>query len=538
MICSQCGHAPPEQLETLPEATLTRITELLASNVAPHGTEKAELSELMSRTQAYDIALDTRIAELHASLEDLLAQKTQTKQRLLDIQTILHPKRYIPPEILADIFDHAVSDAADTPLDTVGNGTFADSLKMSAPHWVVSHVCSHWRRTALTTPRIWRFVHVSFDLHPTNLSTRMFLDYFLRLSGQHTLHVMAHSRNVHVELAILLLSSHRWRTAAVSFQSSVYRSWNAAHLTFTALTKLHVHIQLPMHIPLSEGTGSSRYPCVLIRCPQLRVLSTDTPAAFIVLFALSYAEAPIAVFEQPDCLDVDLRPMRSVSHVAPAMIITQRSLHSAQFHLTNEVSMSFYDKWGYNDIREYPNMRVLRLSGTHKGRAHFFSKFTFPRLEVLSFDDVVKGFDDGDVLSFPAPLISPTGQDLKTLKVSLDADPCERRKLIAFLRTTPVLCHLELTFRALLDIDLTIKSILVDEQGLIPALSRLIIVGKQGVDISLDFVQSITQRRFSAGKTARLDEVVVDYVVYVDEHVEAAFNALLSDGLTGTLKGR
>ncbi|KAF9033461.1 hypothetical protein BDZ89DRAFT_1062920 [Hymenopellis radicata] len=522
MICPQCGHAPPEQLETLPDATLTRIKELLASNVAPHGTEKAQFSELMSRTQAYDIALDTRIAELHASLEDLLAQKTQTEQRLLDVQTILHPKRYVPQRFL----------------QTSSTTLFADSLSMSAPHWVVSHVSSHWRRTALTTPRIWRFVHVSFDRHPTNLSTTMFLNYLLRLSGEHTLHVMAHmaySSAAHVGLAILLLSSHRWRTAAVSFEPSVYRSWNAAHLTFTALTRLHVHIQLPYTRQdlSSESTGVS----VRIRCPQLRALSTDTPAAFVVLFALRYAEAPIAVFEQPDCLDIGFRPTRSVSHVAPAMIIKLPSLHSAQFHLTKGVSMSFYNKWGYNGIREYPNMRVLRLSGTHKGRAHFFSKFTFPRLEVLSFDDVVKGFDVGDTLSFPAPLISPTGQDLKTLKVSLDADPCERRKLIAFLRTTPVLCHLELTFRAHLDIDLTIKSILVDEQGLIPTLSRLIIVGKQGVDISLDFVQSISQRRFGhADKMARLDEVVVDYVVYLDEHVEAAFNALLSDGMTGTLK--
>ncbi|KAF8883374.1 hypothetical protein CPB85DRAFT_1233264, partial [Mucidula mucida] len=79
-------------------------------------------------------------------------------QRLLDLQNILHPKRYIPPEILADIFYHAVSDAFETPLDIVRDGRFTDSLSMSAPHWVVSRVSSHWRRTALTTPRIWRFV--------------------------------------------------------------------------------------------------------------------------------------------------------------------------------------------------------------------------------------------------------------------------------------------------------------------------------------------------------------------------------------------
>ncbi|KAF9024618.1 hypothetical protein BDZ89DRAFT_114669 [Hymenopellis radicata] len=531
MTCSQCGHAPPEQLETLPEATLTRIKELLASNVAPHGAEKAQLSELLLRTQTYDIALDTRIAELHASLEDLLAQKTQTKQRLLDVQTILHPKRYIPPEILADIFDHAVSDAADTPLDSVRDGRFADSLSMSAPHWVVSHVSSHWRRTALTTPRIWRFVHVSFDRHPKNLSTPIFLNQYLSRSENHTLNVLAHGTSDHPALTVLLLSSTRWCTAALSFEYQVYRSWNAAQLILSALTRLHVHVQLP-DIDLARDLLHSLVKCglIIITCPQLRSFSSDTPGAFVMLFNL-YAAGPIEIFEQTGCLDIDLQGQSGISFVAPAMIIAKPSLISARFHLTRAVPPQMYSS-RYKAVRDdYPNIRVLKLSGTQIGQTDFFSRFTFPRLQELSFDDVVDGCEDDEILFFPSPMIHPTGQDLKKLQVSLQ-NAADTDKLIAFLRTTPKLCHLELTLRTRLDISFTMKSILVDEQDLIPALTRLIIVAKEGADISHDFVESVKHRRSGEDKMAWLDEVVVDYVVSVDEHVEAAFNVLLSDGLT------
>ncbi len=371
----------------------------------------------------------------------------------------------------------------------------------------------------------------------------MLLDHFLRLSAEHPLQVMAHTDPTHVigysndirahaQVLVLLLSSYRWQTAAVSFPSSIYRSWNVADITFTTLTRLHFNVHLP-RMAVSDLQLGGKF-LARIRCAQLRIVSSDTPAAFVTLFSLPYLEAPVTVFEQSVCLDVDLLPC-SDSIVAPNMILNYPLLHSAQFHLTKELPM-FYERRQFNDVREYPNLRILKLSGTHTGRAHFFSKFIFPRLEELSFDDNVKGFGVNDHLSFPEPLNSPTGQELKTLKVSLDADPCERRKLIAFLRTTPAMRHLELTFRARFDIDLTIKSILVEEQGLIPGLSRLRIIGKGGVEISLDFVQSISHRRLGTHVVARLDEVVVDYVVYIDERVKAAFNALLSGGLTGTLK--
>ncbi|KAF9048275.1 hypothetical protein BDZ89DRAFT_1057855 [Hymenopellis radicata] len=534
MICSQCGHASPEQLEILPKTTLTRIKELLASNVAPHGTENTQLSELMSRTQSYATTLDMHIADLRASLEDMLAQKVQIEQRLLEVKTILHPIRSFPPEILAEIFDDVVSAAADAPLDSVRHGNFVDSLYMNAPHWVISHVSSHWRRAALTTPRIWRFVHLSFDRHPKNLSTPIFLNRFLSRSGNHTLDVLAHGTSDHPALTVLLLSSTRWRTAAVSFEYQVYRSWNAAQLIFSALTRLHFHVQLPDIVLARQVLRSlARRDIIIITCPQLRSFSSDTPGAFVLLFNL-HAEAPIEIFEQTGCLDVDLF-QHGISFVAPAIIIAKPSLISARFHLTRPVPPQLYSG-RYKPVRDdYPNIRVLKLSGTQIGQTDFFSRFTFPHLQELSFDDVVAGCEDDEILFFPSPMIHPTGQDLKKLQVSLQ-NATDTDNLIAFLRTTPKLCHLELTLRTRFDISFTMKSILMDEQDLIPALTRLIIVAKEGADIAQDFVDSVKHRRSGEDKMARLDEVVVDYVVSIDEHVEAAFNALLSDGLTGTLK--
>ncbi|KAF9033457.1 hypothetical protein BDZ89DRAFT_947782, partial [Hymenopellis radicata] len=116
----------------------------------------------MSRTQTYATSLDTRIADLRATLEDLLDQKVTTEQRLRDLKVALHPIRTVPPEILAEIFDEAVSDTALVPLEKVRDGSFSNSVDSNSQSCVVSQVSSAWRRTALRTQRLWRFVHVSF----------------------------------------------------------------------------------------------------------------------------------------------------------------------------------------------------------------------------------------------------------------------------------------------------------------------------------------------------------------------------------------
>ncbi|KAF9033446.1 hypothetical protein BDZ89DRAFT_1062906 [Hymenopellis radicata] len=535
MICSQCGTTSDtpllkEQLEPRSETTSKRIQDLLASNVAPLGSERESLSDLMSRTQTYATSLDMRIADLRATLEDFLDQKATTERRLHDLKVTLHPIRTVPPEILAEIFDEAVSDTALVPLEKVRDGSFANSVDNSSQSCVVSQVSSAWRRTALKTQRLWRFVHVSFDRFPRNLSTSLFLNHFLTRSAEHTLHVMLHATVDHPALTVLLMTSSRWKTAAISFPPPIYRSWNAPTLSFRSLERLHLHLQLNRLHTVRDIKGGHRR--VHMDTPQLRSFSSDTAAAVPLVIQPAYSR--LERFEQTGALDEQaLSGMKGVSFVAPMIMVLTPLMTSALFHVSQAVPDIIYSavvKYTIHDA--YPRLRALRLCGTRTGYSHFFSKFNLPCLELLSFEDR----ESGSHPAFPSPLIAPTGQQLEQLTVPIH-NANDTDSLVALLRTTPKLCRLELRTRTRFDISHTIQAVLVDEKDLIPELTNLVLssMDPDGMAVAGVFVEAIKHRRSGEGQVAKLQEVLVNYATDVDADVVAAFNDLLSDGLRGAL---
>ncbi|KZV89118.1 hypothetical protein EXIGLDRAFT_721993 [Exidia glandulosa HHB12029] len=86
---------------------------------------------------------------------------TNPAYRLL--QTIIHPIRSIPPNILALIFQRAVDDAAGT----------ASTAYDRAIAWRLAAVSASWRRVALRTHVIWRLV--TLDLSKLTLDYRAWL---------------------------------------------------------------------------------------------------------------------------------------------------------------------------------------------------------------------------------------------------------------------------------------------------------------------------------------------------------------------------
>ncbi|KAF9033458.1 hypothetical protein BDZ89DRAFT_1130973 [Hymenopellis radicata] len=351
MICSQCAtklRTPvTNELESLPEATSKRIKDLLASNVAPPERERESLSDLMSRTQNYATSLETRIAELRATLEHLLYEKSTTEQRLRDLKTALHPIRVVPPEIFAQIFDEAVSDAALIPLEKVREGKSANSID-SSQSCVVSQVSSVWRRTALKTQRLWRFVHVSFDRYPRNLSTSIFLNRFLTRSAEHMLHVMLHATVEHPAMTVLLMTSSRWKTAAVSLPPSLYHSWDAPDLAFHSLTRCHMHVQVDglqnwLEVPLQNANDTNSLVALLRTTPRLGQLVLRARTCFDI----SHTIHSVLVDEKdllPDLADLAITSMDPDGvEVSDAFVeaIQHRRSGAAQVVKLQEVSVDF-----------------------------------------------------------------------------------------------------------------------------------------------------------------------------------------------------
>jgi hypothetical protein len=80
-----------------------------------------------------------------------LAALTQEREEILceidNANTVLHPIRKCPPEILRRVFIEALPD--------ISNKRKFDSLQPTWVAWTISRVCSQWRRVAVSYPALW-----------------------------------------------------------------------------------------------------------------------------------------------------------------------------------------------------------------------------------------------------------------------------------------------------------------------------------------------------------------------------------------------
>ncbi|KAJ7633096.1 hypothetical protein FB45DRAFT_1027202 [Roridomyces roridus] len=113
----------------------------------------------------------------------------------------------LPPEILCAIFLASIA-----PLDGI-NAYFP---------WILTHVCRHWRQSALAFPKLWAFI----DLEQTQnneepgSTAQDFLETYLARSGQHPLtfrlaYSEEHTIHMHPFLHALLAHSKRWEDVRI-----------------------------------------------------------------------------------------------------------------------------------------------------------------------------------------------------------------------------------------------------------------------------------------------------------------------------------
>ena len=101
-------------------------------------------------------------------IEHEIAQQVEIKRRigedLIRLGVVLTPHRHIhlPIEILSSIFT----------LLALGYGPMAFPLpeENARPQLVISHVCSHWRKVALRTPKLWSNTHFMYQSNGSRLA--------------------------------------------------------------------------------------------------------------------------------------------------------------------------------------------------------------------------------------------------------------------------------------------------------------------------------------------------------------------------------
>ncbi|KAJ7147653.1 hypothetical protein C8R43DRAFT_1195437 [Mycena crocata] len=111
---------------------------LLNSNEPPETSELTPIRALAAKTGAHLGSLEKEISFL------------------LQNNTIISRLRKMPPEVLAEIFSWTLPSAG----DALESGVLLDWKQ--AP-WVLTPICTRWRRIALSTPSLWSLVVIDFQ---------------------------------------------------------------------------------------------------------------------------------------------------------------------------------------------------------------------------------------------------------------------------------------------------------------------------------------------------------------------------------------
>jgi len=179
---------------------------LLKTNDPP-----SNISLLVSSRNAvssYASTLSSQITSLKSELSLLSQKHTEACSYVQNYNTILHPIRRLPPEVLAEIF---ISTSAD----------LTNPLCMKEPPWILAQVCHRWRSIALSLPKLYSSLALRLDLRATEASSAKavsILAEYLARSGSYPLTICVFSDFTpnHPLLSLLYSYSHRWKKAFLS----------------------------------------------------------------------------------------------------------------------------------------------------------------------------------------------------------------------------------------------------------------------------------------------------------------------------------
>ncbi|KAF9460167.1 hypothetical protein BDZ94DRAFT_1170168, partial [Collybia nuda] len=80
--------------------------------------------------------VEDEILRVQLVVDNLLSQLETKKVKILTLKGMVSPIKHLPNELISVIFEEYAVSLLDPP-------------------WILGHICSRWRRVALTTPKLW-----------------------------------------------------------------------------------------------------------------------------------------------------------------------------------------------------------------------------------------------------------------------------------------------------------------------------------------------------------------------------------------------
>ncbi|KAJ7330531.1 hypothetical protein DFH08DRAFT_669428, partial [Mycena albidolilacea] len=117
----------------------------LNSNEPPKDSEDVFIRSVVLDAEASLADLDAEISKIEGRRKQLEEERASLSNYIARHRAILSPIRYIPPELLGQIFS--------LTLPSIAEGW--DREYMADSPWVLSHTCSRWRAISLSLPQLW-----------------------------------------------------------------------------------------------------------------------------------------------------------------------------------------------------------------------------------------------------------------------------------------------------------------------------------------------------------------------------------------------
>ncbi|KAJ7592009.1 hypothetical protein C8J56DRAFT_1162523 [Mycena floridula] len=456
LLCPQCGHNI-QRLIDVPDHLRTgtsRLDELSKSNEIPSSFELASLTQTASESRHMEELLTNVISEVGLLLQNLMQVRKTVAELASKRKLILHPMRYLPRDILLEIFAFSALFDDNTLTKSFNNNLNVEPLNSldgrQAP-WTLSQVSSRWREESLSFPRMWSSVgvHLTPERRFTPWRSHIALSSQLQRAASHpltvaitcTLDQATFAEKAESIMQLLVSSSPRWKSLYFRANRGDVLARVQGFLPFLSILYLSTLRKPPV----------GHAPFIFQKCPQLHTIFTYAP--FIEFFQLPGRQ--IKEWRAPDRVGYAPRP---------AYVL--RALKALPFIERCELVCRLEDNPPvFRTPLLHPSLRHVSIRGT--GMPQLLSQIALPCLESL---DVEEETDIAVLIAF----LQRSNSSLKYFSshtASLTVNEC-----VLLLKAMPLLETLSLQCPILYTADF-FQKLRDEEPRIAPALQTLILRG-------------------------------------------------------------
>ena len=394
------------------------LRHLLKSNEAPSNSEVITIHALITDTEARIEELHRRFPVRDCASKVIESQVSQLLKIIEAHRALLSPVRYLPSEILEEIFLHYANNL--NPRSAIYN-----TVTIARMPWRLGHVSHRWREVALSLPSLWDNLPKIDIPQPTRgRSYVRALICLIRRSG------ISPTLKLHIH-AVVRASVRLGKVQKSLIKEIILRS--------ERIEQLRIYINASAML-LFQGLKG--------RLPNLRILSLSSPCdSNFNIFEIAPALRQVTVEESWVYFSHGrvLLPWSQITHFEDEsrrnvqfQIVPLSSLHSLTYLDIHKCMRCYDGPFPYRPIT-LPNLRTLMLDDCDcENLDLFFESLTIPAVEF------VKMHCCAPLIPHLVSMFSGSRGPSRLQKLTFRTIPLQRGELSALLSLTPHLVELDI----------------------------------------------------------------------------------------------